>query len=976
MANPLNDKLFLRALDQQTERIIYARIVALNWDEEPVAEISAMVTGGSISIDGSSAVRRTCNLAMVTSDVDVNRIDWSIRTKFRLFIGLENKIDSKYEDIIWFPQGIFVTSSYSATYNSQGYNINLQGKDKMSLLNGDMGGNLFAKHDFGVTWIFNNDGSYSKKHIPIKEIVREAVHQYAQEKYENIYINDLDTCGVELVDYRGDGICWTYNIYDRTDGVPTANILIPGTNNQLEAEFASQFESNGGAVPIRYRPSGATWDYEITKRVKYGDTIGYRATDLTYAGELIEEANGTITSMLDKIVQQLGEFEYFYDTQGHFVFQRKRIYFNSSWSSVVMDDNQTYYESKAMSSQFSYEFTSNFLIESFANKPKLNAIKNDYAIWGQKTAADGTTSPIHLRYAIDRKPTDYYSLSRKRSFTTEGANGYDWRWLVYLMSEDYMAANYRIAALQRGLDRQTVREGQIVDAPLWEVDYNLVTEDDYDHLYYYDELSAKFIPMAWNSSEKTMDAELGKRRIQTHVLQNLPLFTEDIEESLYAIRNLSAVEQQLISSNGGVAARYIANNIQNIALRPDDDERVQDYRANNGQRRASELLIYYYYPAVLEYIRDNFGYQNIEQMNEELFHQVVNLNNSWLYGFCNQIDATASYYNDLTDDEEWNTFRTWIIDSMLPDINGMYHEELYNALSNYIVTELAADSYQTDKARRATQEWVAKWEEALSNPYSVYSADMLAFLPSLYKIEREIKWDFNDDGTIKRDEAGVPLELYTYKMERQENGSWQETKRTVMTQEEWEKWRDNNYWNPDIFHWNVTTQTLTIVNPESLFFWIDFIDYQTDLWQYGPELIGRRSKVEKDDKVKAIYFKDTPDLLFVENYSSSPVVEYSDTLAYTHINVSPTLSTYLYMSSQGKSAKEELDNLIYNSTYYQDTITLSTVPIYYLEPNTRIFVQDKKSGISGEYIIKSMTIPLAHDGMMSLNANRASERII
>jgi hypothetical protein len=52
-----------------------------------------------------------------------------------------------------------------------------------------------------------------------------------------------------------------------------------------------------------------------------------------------------------------------------------------------------------------------------------------------------------LRYAIDRKPTDYYSLSRKRSFTTEGANGYDWRWLVYLMSEDYMAANYRIAAL-------------------------------------------------------------------------------------------------------------------------------------------------------------------------------------------------------------------------------------------------------------------------------------------------------------------------------------------------------------------------------------------------------------------------------------------------------------------------------------------------------------------------------------------------
>jgi hypothetical protein len=68
--------------------------------------------------------------------------------------------------------------------------------------------------------------------------------------------------------------------------------------------------------------------------------------------------------------------------------------------------------------------------------------------------------------------------------------------------------------------------------------------------------------------------------------------------------------------------------------------------------------------------------------------------------------------------------------------------------------------------------------------------------------------------------------------------------------------------------------------------------------------------------------------------------------------------------------------MIYESTYYQETITLSTIPIYYLAPNRRIFVQDKKAGISGEYIIKSLNISFAHDGMMSITANRASERII
>jgi len=69
-------------------------------------------------------------------------------------------------------------------------------------------------------------------------------------------------------------------------------------------------------------------------------------------------------------------------------------------------------------------------------------------------------------------------------------------------------------------------------------------------------------------------------------------------------------------------------------------------------------------------------------------------------------------------------------------------------------------------------------------------------------------------------------------------------------------------------------------------------------------LIGRRSKVVNDDKVKAIYFRDVPDLLFEEKYSSDPIVEYSETLGYSHINISPSLATYLYISSQGKSAKE------------------------------------------------------------------------
>jgi hypothetical protein len=51
-----------------------------------------------------------------------------------------------------------------------------------------------------------------------------------------------------------------------------------------------------------------------------------------------------------------------------------------------------------------------------------------------------------------------------------------------------------------------------------------------------------------------------------------------------------------------------------------------------------------------------------------------------------------------------------------------------------------------------------------------------------------------------------------------------------------------------------------------------------------------------------------------------------------------------------------MNNLVYTHTYYNETITLNSIPIYYLEPNTRITVYDSTSNINGEYIIKQYTL--------------------
>jgi hypothetical protein len=44
-----------------------------------------------------------------------------------------------------------------------------------------------------------------------------------------------------------------------------------------------------------------------------------------------------------------------------------------------------------------------------------------------------------------------------------------------------------------------------------------------------------------------------------------------------------------------------------------------------------------------------------------------------------------------------------------------------------------------------------------------------------------------------------------------------------------------------------------------------------------------------------------------------------------------------------------------------------------LQPNTRIYVYDKESGISGDYIVSKMTIPLTYNGTMQLTTTKAAE---
>ena len=96
---------------------------------------------------------------------------------------------------------------------------------------------------------------------------------------------------------------------------------------------------------------------------------------------------------------------------------------------------------------------------------------------------------------------------------------------------------------------------------------------------------------------------------------------------------------------------------------------------------------------------------------------------------------------------------------------------------------------------------------------------------------------------------------------------------------------------------------------------------------------------------------------------------------YTFIKLPTVMENLFTISAQGKSAFDKLNTNLYNHAYCTESITLNALPIYYLEPNTRIFVKDDNSGIEGEYIINRISIPLQYQGTMSISATKVVERL-
>lgn len=388
----LQDYIFLDKLYTQHNQTTYAQITVLDWYERPLQEVQGRVLSASISLNGDSSVRRTANMSIKILDYDeiYTNIDslFSINKKIFVESGIKNNLRHLGQDyypnneIIWFPLGLYVITGCSVTHDSSGVTLSLQLTDKMCLLNGTAGGIIPASANFESYDTLGPDGDLHTEYIKINQMIPEIVNHFGGEDLNNILVIDVPNRIKKVLRW-----------------ISSNELFLYQNKTNFKDCFYTSIQAN--TVNPNYNRTGFT----------YGMDCGYSYGDFVYPEELAAGAGDSVCTVLDKIKNKLGNYEYFYDVFGTFIFQEIKNYVNTTeWRTAFLDyevdkDIKLPYAYNRVLNSHVYDFSDKDIVVSYSNSPNYEMIKNDFIVWGMRKTETDQTLPCRYHLAIDDRPT-------------------------------------------------------------------------------------------------------------------------------------------------------------------------------------------------------------------------------------------------------------------------------------------------------------------------------------------------------------------------------------------------------------------------------------------------------------------------------------------------------------------------------------------------------------------------------------------
>lgn len=893
-----NDSAFLAKIDNQRFRKQYVKLILLDWNENPIDEIQGYSTSGTLSINGDSACRQTCNVTMyVPNDeyaiTDVNNLI-AINKKIYLEVGIENE-QLEYQDhkIIWFPQGLFCITSCSLTHSSNGRTLSLQLRDKMCLLDGSCGGTIPASTQFDEYETIDENGEWVIEKPVIEQIIRELVHHFGGEQPGKIIISDIPTRIKAAMKWIGDTPLYKY--YDEAT---ETNPMSYGMTTELAAA-----QSHAG--------------YET---FEYGQDVGFIYTDFTYPSELIANAGDTVVTILDKIKTTLGtNFEYFYDADGNFIFREKKNFLNTTQATIELENMKNdNYIVDMVKGKAVYDFNNSPIVSSFSSTPKYSEIKNDFVVWGIRKSDNGIDLPIRYHLAIDQKP--------------KTGNIYS----VYFYTDP-----------DDGLEK--------AKAPMSYANKSLFPVPGTVGLLYLDEsLNAIYM---WNPDIK------GYETISGATIKNY---------------DASAVgEEGIIYIDSSTQNRYYWGT----------DENSDHYLSKEIEKRNA-------YQAYLDIISPIEA--NIEADNALL----------------GDIDATLSDINmTIPEMEQEIEENNLIIQENLAMINAL-NETLTQLQEDYNNTTIEAEREQIQKQMQEIQDSISARQELISE-LEIRNQLLTDTITNIPKLEEEQEYLLNEIETLKR-QLQEALKAYNATIARLEGEAFEylPAPSVEIVKVKTTDWRselylqgsmseplglNSNYYYaelaaewPKLYDLKANVETINgeqvytgafrpevLEQPWKVSYFLDFIDSTAAISQFSVNTIGRRTLIKSEDSYNCVFEPEIPDFVLIESGQADAEKNRleCESRGQAYIQIPSSIYTMLAIGGTLNGCFTEVKNLLYNHTQYNETIQLQGMPVFHIEANSRISVQDQDANIFGDYLVTSMSIPLTISGTMSLSATKMIDKL-
>lgn len=654
----------------------------------------------------------------------------------------------------------------------------------------------------------------------------------------------------------------------------------------------------------------------------YGDDIGFIYTDFTFPTELIGNAGDSVTTILDKIKSTLGNnYEYFYDVPGNFRFQEIKNYLNTKQATTEIKklSNNDYLVDMAKGKR-AYNLDST-LGTSYSNNPQYMNIKNDYVVWGARKTGDGISVPIRYHLAIDKKPKI----------------GNIYNCFFYLDPDD-------------GLEKATIPiEYQTKNNfPKVGVNKTYYLDKSTNVIYMWDGKTESYLtisglettgyptindfPSQGDSKKVYVDQSTLNRyswAINQQSDHYLDIQTQKKSSYINYINTIAPMEDKISQNEEDIKKDNLA--LEEMGTIEQINAAIIDVNADITMQQATVNMIKQEIKTLEEEKEKATSEEEKQMIQTEIdnYTMELELEQMALENLQNQLAVLQNYLTqrpileqEILDKQKENKNLKEKIQAELEKYNNKV-EELSNKEYEYVLTE----SKELTKIK--TTDWRTELylQGVMAEPLGVNS--------NYYYPELAAEWP----------------KIYNLKAE-----SYIENGETIYTGDFYQEVKDH---------------------PEELTYFLDFIDSNAEISKFSVSNIGRRSLVESSNSFNCVFEPDVPDFVLIESGQTDTAKKRQECedKGQPYIQVSSNIYNMLALGGSSNSCFVEIKNLLYNHTKYNESIQVQCLPIYQIEPNIRIGVQDAQSNIFGDYMINTISLPLAPNGTMSISAMRALEKL-